>query len=192
MCEYAHAMGNSEGGFGEYWDLVRKYPKFQGGFIWDFVDQGLRAKNKNGKDIYAYGGDFGRYPASDHNFNCNGLFNPDRIAHPHVDEVKYFYQNIWTTLKDSANATLDIYNENFFKSLNNISLNWTLLCNGKQSAAGTIADIDVAPQQHASIQLEGYKRPTSAGEYVLQVEYRIKTTSSFLKRAILLPNKNSF
>lgn len=90
MCEYAHAMGNSEGGFGEYWDLVRKYPKFQGGFIWDFVDQGLRAKNKNGKDIYAYGGDFGRYPASDHNFNCNGLFNPDRIAHPHVDEVKYF------------------------------------------------------------------------------------------------------
>lgn len=181
MCEYAHAMGNSEGGFGEYWDLVRKYPKFQGGFIWDFVDQGLRAKNKNGKDIYAYGGDFGRYPASDHNFNCNGLFNPDRIAHPHVDEVKYFYQNIWTTLKDSANATLDIYNENFFKSLNNISLNWTLLCNGKQSAAGTIADIDVAPQQHASIQLEGYKRPTSAGEYVLQVEYRIKNDEQLLK-----------
>lgn len=92
LCEYAHAMGNSEGAFDEYWKLVRKYPHFQGGFIWDFVDQGLRGKNKQGKEIYTYGGDYGRYPASDHNFNCNGLFNPDRVAHPHVDEVDYNYQ----------------------------------------------------------------------------------------------------
>ncbi|MDQ9825795.1 glycoside hydrolase family 2 TIM barrel-domain containing protein, partial [Acinetobacter sp. 163] len=75
---------------------------FQGGFIWDFVDQAIRTKNREGKEIFAYGGDFGRYPASDHNFNCNGLINPDRKPNPHADEVRYFHQNIWTKL---LNAT---------------------------------------------------------------------------------------
>ena len=181
LCEYAHAMGNSEGGFAEYWDLVRKYPHFQGGFIWDFVDQGLRSTNKDGKQIYAYGGDFGRYPATDHNFNCNGLFNPDREAHPHVDEVNYFYQNVWTTLKDSVNGVVDVYNENFFTSLSNLSLNWTLLRNGEQVAAGTVADITVPAQQHASVQLEGFTKPTGIGEYVLQVDYRLKNDEPLLK-----------
>lgn len=181
LCEYAHAMGNSEGGFAEYWDLVRKYPHFQGGFIWDFVDQGLRDKNKQGKQIYTYGGDYGRYPASDHNFNCNGLFNPDREPHPHADEVRYFYQNVWTTLKDSVNGIVDVYNENFFRSLENLSLNWTLLHDGEQVAAGTIADINVAPQQHAIVQLEGFKLPAQKGEYVLQIDYRLKKNESLLK-----------
>ncbi len=181
LCEYAHAMGNSEGGFAEYWDLVRKYPHFQGGYVWDFVDQGLRSKNKNGKEIYAYGGDFGRYPASDHNFNCNGLFNPDRVAHPHADEVRYYYQNVWTTLKDSVNGVVDVYNENFFTSLSNLSLNWTLLLDGEQVAAGTVADIDVAPQQHASIELEGFQMPKARGEYVLQVDYRLKRNEPLLE-----------
>lgn len=175
LCEYAHAMGNSEGAFDEYWKLVRKYPHFQGGFIWDFVDQGLRGKNKQGKEIYTYGGDYGRYPASDHNFNCNGLFNPDRVAHPHVDEVDYNYQNIWTTLTDSIKGVVDIYNENFFTSLDNVSLNWTLLCNGEQEAAGTVADISVKPQAHSSVELEGFpKFNAKSGEYVLQLDYRLK------------------
>ena len=181
LCEYAHAMGNSEGGFAEYWQLIRKYPKFQGGFIWDFVDQGLRSKNKQGKQIYAYGGDFGRYPASDHNFNCNGLFNPDRQAHPHADEVRYFYQNVWSTLTDSVKGVLDVYNENFFASLDNLSLNWTLLRDGEQVAAGTIADISVAPQQHAKIALEGYPQTNGVGEYVLQLDYRLKHDELLLK-----------
>ncbi len=181
LCEYAHAMGNSEGGFAEYWDLVRKYPKFQGGFIWDFVDQGLHGKNKQGKDIYTYGGDYGRYPASDHNFNCNGLFNPDRVAHPHADEVRYFYQNIWTTLADTVSGKLDVYNENFFTSLDNVSLNWTLLRNGVQVAAGTVADIDVKPQGHALVELEGYTAPKQfVGEYTLQVDYMLKKQEPLL------------
>lgn len=186
LCEYAHAMGNSEGGFGKYWELVRKYPKFQGGFIWDFVDQGLRSKNKQGKEIYAYGGDFGRYPASDHNFNCNGLFNPDRIAHPHVDETSYYYQNVWTTLKDPQKGLVDIYNENFFRDLSNVSFNWTLLRNGEQVGAGTIADIQVLPQGHASLQIEGYKLPSAAGEYTLQVDYRLKHDEPLLKAGHLV------
>ena len=82
QCEYAHAMGNSQGGFKEYWDLVRKYSKFQGGFIWDFVDQSVRWTGKNGKMIYAYGGDFNRFDASDGNFCDNGLISPDRVPIP--------------------------------------------------------------------------------------------------------------
>ena len=181
LIEYAHAMGNSEGGFGEYWDLVRKYPHFQGGFIWDFVDQGLHGKNKAGKDIYTYGGDYGRYAASDHNFNCNGLVNPDRVPHPHMDEVNYFYQNIWTTLKYDEQCVVDVYNENFFKSLHNVSLNWTLLRNGELEACGTIADIDVAPQQHAAIKLEGFPKFNPNGECVLQIDYRLKKDEPLLK-----------
>ena len=76
QCEYAHAMGNSQGGFKEYWDIIRKYPNLQGGFIWDFVDQSVRWKGKNGVEIYAYGGDFNRFDASDNNFCDNGLISP--------------------------------------------------------------------------------------------------------------------
>ena len=83
QCEYAHAMGNSGGGFKEYWELIRKYPNYQGGFIWDFIDQGVRGTSKRtGKQIWKYGGDEGRYPASDHNFNCNGVLLPDRTPNP--------------------------------------------------------------------------------------------------------------
>lgn len=172
QCEYAHAMGNSEGGFREYWDLVRKYPKYQGGFIWDFVDQGLRVKNKQGKEIFAYGGDFGRYPATDHNFNCNGLIRPDRQPNPHAAEVRYFYQNIWTTLKDSTHGVVEVYNENFFTDLSNVALSWTLSANGEQVAAGTVADLNVAPQARALVTLEGYKLPTDTrGELTLEVSY---------------------
>lgn len=160
---------------------MRKYPHFQGGFIWDFVDQGLRGKNKQGKQIYTYGGDYGRYPATDHNFNCNGLFNPDREAHPHADEVRYYYQNVWTTLKDSTQGVVEVYNENFFRTLDNLSLNWTLLCNGQQVAAGTVADIHVAPQSRSIVQLEGFKLPQQKGEYVLQFDYRLKKNEPLLK-----------
>lgn len=97
QCEYAHAMGNSLGGFKEYWDLIRKYPSLQGGFIWDFVDQAVRTKGKDGVEIYAYGGDFNDYDGSDNNFCVNGIVSPDRVPNPHADEISYYYQNIWTT-----------------------------------------------------------------------------------------------
>ena len=125
QCEYAHAMGNSMGGFKEYWDIIRKYPKYQGGYIWDFVDQGLRDKNPaTGKEIFTYGGDYGRYPASDHNFNCNGIIAPDRRLNPHAHEVGYYYQNIWVTDKGLKDGTFEVYNENFFKSLDDLELEW--------------------------------------------------------------------
>ena len=125
QCEYAHAMGNSMGGFKEYWDIIRKNPKYQGGYIWDFVDQGLRDKSKvTGKEIFTYGGDYGRYPASDYNFNCNGIIAPDRRLNPHAYEVRYYYQNVWVTDKGLKEGKFEVYNENFFKSLDDLELEW--------------------------------------------------------------------
>ena len=181
QCEYAHAMGNSMGGFKEYWDIIRKYPKYQGGFIWDFVDQALHAKNKDGKDILAYGGDFGRYPATDHHFNCNGFINADRKPQPTAAEVRYFYQDIWSALKDKDKGVVEVYNENFFRTLSNVSLNWTLEDNGKQVAAGTVADINVAPQGRTLVTLDGYKPVEAKGELTLTLEYKLKHDEPLLK-----------
>ena len=125
QCEYAHAMGNSMGGFKEYWDLVRQYPKYQGGYIWDFVDQGMRDKSPiTGRTIFTYGGDYGEYPASDYNFNCNGIIAPDRRLNPHAHEVGYYYQNVWVTDKGLKEGKFEIYNENFFKTLDDMELEW--------------------------------------------------------------------
>ena len=125
QCEYAHAMGNSMGGLKEYWDLIRKYPKYQGGYIWDFVDQGLRDKSPiTGREIFTFGGDYGKYPASDYNFNCNGIIAPDRRLNPHAYEVQYCYQNVWVTDKGLKEGKFEIYNENFFKTLDDLELQW--------------------------------------------------------------------
>ena len=125
QCEYAHAMGNSMGGFKEYWDMIRKEPKYQGGYIWDFVDQGMRDKSPiTGRTIFTYGGDYGEYPASDYNFNCNGIIAPDRRLNPHAYEVGYYYQNIWVTDKGLKDGKFEVYNENFFKTLDDIELEW--------------------------------------------------------------------
>ncbi len=180
QCEYAHAMGNSEGGFKEYWDLIRKYPKLQGGFIWDFVDQGLRAKNKEGRIIYAYGGDFGRYPATDHNFNNNGLISPYRKPNPHANEVRYYYQNIWTKLLDAQSGKVEVYNENFFQDLSNVSLRWTLSEEGRVVASGLTERLDVAPQQRATVQLDGFRPYTTDKELTLEVTYQEKTPSPLM------------
>ena len=143
QCEYAHAMGNSVGGFKEYWDLVRKYPKYQGGFIWDFVDQGLRDKSTiTGKEIFTYGGDYGRYPASDYNFNCNGIIAPDRRLNPSAYEVGYYYQNVWLTDKGLKDGKLEVYNEHFFRTLDGCQLEWQVKKHG-----GVIDLTGIAPQQ---------------------------------------------
>ena len=147
QCEYAHAMGNSMGGFKEYWDIIRKYPKYQGGYIWDFVDQGLRDKSAiTGKEIFTYGGDYGRYPASDYNFNCNGIVAPDRRLNPHAYEVGYYYQNVWITEKNLKEGQFEVYNENFFKSLDDLELVWTI-----RRHSGIIDVSGIAPQQRKLI-----------------------------------------
>ena len=179
QCEYAHAMGNSEGGFKEYWDLIRKYPKYQGGFIWDFVDQSIRWTGKNGKMIYGYGGDFNRFDASDQNFCDNGLISPDRVPNPHMYEVGYFYQNIWTTPVDIKNGEISIYNENFFRDLSAYYLEWQLLKEGKVMRSGRVENLDVAPQQTAQIKLP-IGNTCQCTEWLLNVAYKLKNTEGLL------------
>ena len=170
QCEYAHAMGNSQGGFKEYWDIIRKYPKYQGGFIWDFVDQSCRWTGKNGKMIYAYGGDFNRFDASDNNFCDNGLISPDRKPNPHMYEVGYFYQNIWTTAKDLSQGEIAVYNENFFRDLSAYALEWDVTKDGKVVRSGRVENLNVAPQTTATVKLD-WGPTCKCAEWLLNVRY---------------------
>jgi beta-galactosidase len=179
QCEYGHAMGNSEGGFKEYWDLIRKYPNLQGGFIWDFVDQSIRWKGKNGAEIYAYGGDFNPYDASDNNFCDNGLISPDRVPNPHMYEVGYFYQNIWTELKEPSTGEISVYNENFFRDLSDYTLRWEMLKDGSAIASGSVEELHVAPQQTATLRLP-LPAVDKAHETLLNVEYKLKNSDGLL------------
>lgn len=166
QCEYAHAMGNSEGGFKEYWDLIRKYPKYQGGYIWDFVDQGLRDKSPvTGKEIFTYGGDYGRYPGSDYNFNCNGIIAPNRRLNPHAYEIQYVLQNVWIKDFDAENGSFNVYNENFFKNINDLSLTATLFANGVKLTTIAIPDTKgIAPQATKLVKSEALKSAIEKAE----------------------------
>lgn len=179
QCEYSHAMGNSSGGFKEYWELVRKYPKYQGGFIWDFVDQGLHrhgdAKGAGGLPSYAYGGDYNDYDPSDNNFCCNGLVSPDRRPNPQMYEVGYFYQNIWTTPIDITQGRISVYNEHFFTDLSNVRMKWKLLRDGVAVAQGSQERIDCQPGKSVEVKLDYGKDDLKGdGEYLLNVDYQVK------------------
>ena len=180
QCEYAHAMGNSEGGFKEYWDIIRKYPKFQGGFIWDFVDQSVRWTGKNGEMIYAYGGDFNRFDASDQNFCDNGLISPDRVPNPHMYEVGYYYQNIWTEAVNMDKGEISIYNENFFRDLSAYYMEWTVLHNGEPVRSGRVEELNVGPQQKVTMTLPigGH---CNHCEWLLNVSYKLKNSEGVLE-----------
>ena len=179
QCEYAHAMGNSLGGFKTYWDMTRKYPNYQGGFIWDFVDQSCRWKNKEGKTIFAYGGDFNRFDASRKNFCNNGLVSPDRIPHPHLYECGFYYQNIWTELDKNNPKTIHVFNEHFFRDLSAYRLNWELLKDGVPVRCGYIDRVDVAPQQTQKIKIE-YGNIDADAEWLLNVNYTLKQQEGLL------------
>ena len=179
QCEYAHAMGNSMGGFKEYWDIYRKYPTLQGGFIWDFVDQSPRWTNEDGIEIFGYGGDFNPYDISDTNFCDNGLIAPDRSLHPHMQEVKRVQQSIWTTPLDIPSGRYQIYNENFFTDLSNYIMNWEVVDNGVPVKSGVIENISAAPQSTAEIIIP-YGPLDSTGELFLNVGYSLKNSEGVL------------
>ena len=195
QCEYNHTMGNSGGNLKEYWDLIRKYPIFQGGFDWDFVDQGLhrhivkpmsidpeKMSNEEIRKIeYTYGGDYNNYDPSDNNFNCNGIIGPDRQLNPHAYELAYQYQNIWATMKDAQKGEVNVYNENFFRDLSNYALAWTLVENGKETQNGTIADLNVAPQQTQTITIPYDLSKVKGNEVFLNVEFRLKNAEPLMQ-----------
>jgi beta-galactosidase len=181
QCEYAHAMGNSVGGLKEYWDLIRAYPKLQGGFIWDFIDQALRGYTPDGRVIYKYGGDYEKYDASDKNFNCNGLIGPDRVPNPHASEARKFYQSIWTTPVDAARGLVEVYNENFFVDLSGYYLEWRLLADGEPVQQGVVDRLDVAPGARARLVLPLDATAAPAGtELLLDLAYKLKRAGQLL------------
>lgn len=181
QCEYSHAMGNSCGGFKEYWDLVRKYPKFQGGFIWDFVDQAIHWKDSAGRSILAYGGDFNNYDPSDNNFNCNGIVSPDRVLNPEAHEVGYFYQDIWVKPVDLQRGIVEVKNENAFKSLDNYQLVYSFVVDGVESQPARLATLHVDPQGRSLVQLPGYCVPDTLNhEVFLNVKFQLKTAEPLL------------
>ncbi len=159
MCEYAHAMGNSTGNFKDYWDVIRKYPKLQGGFIWDWVDQGLADTSWSGRPFWAYGGDYG--PAgtpSDASFLANGLVGPDRVPHPGLGEVKHVYQNVLFSAVDLSRGMVRLRNEYFFTSLDDFALRWTITDDGIAVDSGEVQP-RLAPGDSAVVSL-GYTLPT--------------------------------
>lgn len=181
QCEYEHAMGNSEGNFKDYWDLIDKYPNLQGGFIWDWVDQGLLKKTPEGQ-FWAYGGDFGpKDVPSDGNFLINGVVFPDRSIKPHGLEVKKCYQNIGFSSPDLSKGEIEIFNKFCFTNLNKYDFLWEIQANGKVIKKGSLGKLDISPEQKkiATIDLKGLK-PISGVEYFLNLSTRIKTEEPFL------------
>jgi beta-galactosidase len=148
MCEYAHAMGNSSGNFQEYWDIIKSSDHMQGGFIWDWVDQGLRAKTADGREFWAYGGDLGGQDLqNDQNFNANGLVTADRVPHPGLNEVKKVYQNIKF---EKEGNTIVVKNEFNFTNLDQYDFEWKLLANGEMVKTGTF-EVETAPNTSKSV-----------------------------------------
>ena len=194
QCEYNHTMGNSGGNLSDYWDLVRKYPIFQGGFDWDFVDQALHRKivkpmsilpyKMNNEELrkieYTYGGDYNKYDPSDNNFNCNGIIGPDRQLNPHAYEVAYQYQNIWAKMVSAEAGQVSVYNENFFRDLSNYALAWSLEEDGVETQNGTIADLDVPAQQTRTFTIPYDRSKITGKEVFLNIDFRLKNAEPLL------------
>ena len=182
QCEYAHAMGNSMGGFREYWELIRREPKYQGGFIWDFADQALAWRSPEGRLTYRYGGDYNDTDASDSTFCCNGVLASDRSWHPHAYEVKHQHRPIHTTPRDLKNGVVNVYNENFFTDLSPYRLLWEITSDGQPVLSGTVERLDVAPQTTAAVTLSYKPEQVYAlgGELLLTVRYQLRERQGLL------------
>ncbi|MEP7093392.1 MAG: glycoside hydrolase family 2 TIM barrel-domain containing protein, partial [Flavobacterium sp.] len=181
MCEYSHAMGNSNGNFQEYWDIIRSSKNMQGGFIWDWVDQGFETKDEAGRKYWAYGGDMGSQNyTNDENFCHNGLVWPDRTPHPGAFEVKKVYQDILFQAVDIKNGVIEIINDFGFTNLNNYNFKYQVLENGKSIKEGTI-DVALDPKSQKQFKINLPNLESKPGtEYLLNVFAYTKTGSELL------------
>lgn len=143
--EYAHAMGNSTGGFRDMWEAIYKYPNLQGGFIWDWVDQGLLVEDSIRGNYWAYGGDFGVNRPSDGNFLCNGLVNPDRTPHPGISEVRKMYQYVWFRPVDLSSGKFEVENRYDFTNLSKYVVRYTVTANERVVRQGTLSNLNLEP-----------------------------------------------
>lgn len=183
QCEYAHAMGNSIGNFQDYWDVIEKYDALQGGFIWDWVDQGLLTKNDDGEEFWAYGGDFGpdNVP-SDGNFCNNGLVNPDRAVKPHLLEVKKVYQYIGFEDVDIEKGTISIENKYAFISLEGFQYNWELQEDGKTILSGKLDPLNIEPGEKKEIALKLDFEKKTESEYFLNIYAKTMKSENLVEK----------
>ena len=172
LCEYAHAMGNSLGNFQEFMDVFEKYPNAIGGFIWDFIDQGLRKVSDKGEEFWAYGGDYGDEP-NDSNFCINGIVLPDRKPNPALFEVKKVYQNIKVYPVNLIEGRVLIHNKFDFINLNNIKIDWELTANGNIIQTGMVENLDVGPDEQKEAIIP-FQKPNLEPN----TEYHLKIISS--------------
>ena len=163
--EYSHAMGNSSGNLWDQWKAIYKYPNLQGGYIWDWVDQGFDACDENGRHYWTYGGDYGTDAPSDGNFLCNGIVSPDRTPHPAMAEVKYAHQNVAVEADDLAAGKFRVLNRFYFTNLKKYAVSYEVKANGKVLKRGKLP-LDVAPQQWAEVEVPvGGLKPKAGTEY---------------------------
>ena len=173
-CEYSHAMGNSNGSFDLMWELFYSHPRMQGGFIWDWVDQGLAVKDAKGRKYWTYGGDYGdpeTDPAwwwDDRNFNCNGVVNPDLDIHPAGAEIKYWYQNVEISATEVP-GEFKVLNRNYFRSLDVYSFRWTLWCDGETVDSGDLK-FSTAPQSSEVFKID---LPSMAMDHTWYVNFEV-------------------
>ncbi len=177
QCEYAHAMGNSLGNLQDYWDVIESYPSMQGGFIWDWVDQGILTQNEAGENYWAYGGDLGgAHLQNDNNFCLNGIVNPDRTAHPTLFEAKKVYQYIKFKASNIDLGEIEIKNMYDFSNLNELNFSWVLLENGIEVSSGDFQKVDLKPYEKAKLKIDLPEMKTTLSDYHLNIY--AKTTKS--------------
>ncbi|RIJ48895.1 DUF4981 domain-containing protein [Maribellus luteus] len=182
QCEYAHAMGNSVGNLQDYWDVIEKYPALQGGFIWDWVDQGLLTTNEKGEEYWAYGGDFGpENVPSDGNFCNNGLVNPDRTVKPHLLEVKKVYQYIAFKAEDLTSGEISIQNKYAFLNLSAFDFVWEVTGDGKMLDNGSLGEIDLEPGASQTFTIDYSLTPEPGVEYFLTLKAKLKKDWSLVE-----------
>ncbi len=182
QCEYAHAMGNSVGNLQDYWDVIEKYPALQGGFIWDWVDQGLLTTNEKGEEYWAYGGDFGpENVPSDGNFCNNGLVNPDRTVKPHLLEVKKVYQYIAFKAEDLTSGKISIQNKYAFLNLSAFDFVWEVTGDGKMLDNGSLGEIDLEPGTSQTFTIDYSLTPEPGVEYFLTLKAKLKKDWSLVE-----------
>ncbi len=175
LCEYVHAMGNSVGNLQEYWDVIGKYPQLQGGFIWDWVDQGLRSRTGDGREFLAYGGDFGPPEVpSDDNFCMNGLVSADRAPHPSLHEVKKVYQYVDMEGEDLASGRIRITNRYAFLDLDRLQVTWEVRGDDRKLQSGTLPRLEIQPGESRSVKIPLQRPEFEPGvEYWLLVSFRL-------------------
>lgn len=172
--EYAHAMGNSTGNLWDQWQAIYKYPHLQGGYIWDWVDQGMLAVDKNGKKYYKYGGDYGVNAPSDGNFLCNGLVSPDRTPHPAMAEVKYVHQNVGFDVVNLATGEVKITNRFYFNNLSKYLVKYRIKANGNL-VKEDILPLALAPQASETVTIPVSSLKAEPGvEYFIDFEVTTK------------------